>query len=325
MPVGLVHLNIAAGTGSSPTLSVLSFPLLNDASITGQSAGIISSITSNSITNSGAGWTAGALSTAASPYIIQITSGSATGRSFLISTSTANTATTVTVDAQESTQVNLTTLGIATGTSGDTYSIYECDTLLSIFGAGSAMASGTAVLGATSSDAADSVQLFVSGAWRQYYYNTATGNWKRVGPDTVSDNVPIRPDTGIIYSRLPASALNLAITGHVPSVDRQAIVANSGVTFVSSAWPTDSTLGSSNIASISGWVASSSSSGADMVQMLISGAWRQYYYDGTNWRRVGPDTVSDSVAVPMGTAAILQKSGTAAGVTTLVQTIPYAL
>lgn len=324
-PVGFVNLTVAAGTGSSATVSVLSFPLLSAASITGQSSGVITGITANSISNSNTGWTAGALSAPATPYIIQITSGSATGRTFLISTSTANTSTTVTIDAQESAQVDLTTLGIVTGASGDTYSIYGCDTLLGVFGAGSTVASGTTVLGSTIPTGGDIVMMQVSGGWRKYYYNTATGNWMRVGPNTVSDNLPIRPDAGLIYSRLAASALNLTVMGNVPVVNRQAIVANSGVTFVSSSWPVDITLGTSSIASIPGWVANASPSNADIVMMLVSGGWRKYYYDGAHWYRVGPNIVSDSVAIPAGTAAILQKQGTATGVTTMAQTIPYSL
>jgi len=324
-PVGTMNITAAAGTGSVATLSVFSFPLLGTPSITGQSSGIITGVTANSLSNSNAGWTAGALSVAATPYLIQITSGSAKGRTFLISTTTVNTATNVTIDSQESGQVNLTTLGIVTGTSGDTYSLYPCDTLLNTFGAGTAVSSGTTVLGGTSSVVADVVQMAVSGGWRQYYFNTTSGHWLRVGPNTNSDNLPIRPDTAVIYSRLAPTALNLTLLGTVPSVDRKAIVSNAGITFISSSWPADLTLGTSNIASIPGWVANSSPGSADIAQMAVSGGWRQYYYNGTHWLRVGPNTLSDSLVIPAGGAIILQKLGTTPGVTTLSQTLPYSL
>ena len=325
VPVGTVNLTAAAGTGSTSTVSVLSFPLLGTASITGQSSGVITGVTANTISNSNAGWTAGALSVAASPYVIQITSGSAKGRTFLVSTTTVNTATAVTIDSQESGQIDLTSLGIVSGASGDTYSIFPCDTLLNAFGPGSAVTSGTTALGSTSPAGADVVQLFVSGAWRQYYYNTTSGHWLRAGPNIQSDNVVIRPDTGVIYSRLAATALNLTVLGSVPAIDRKAIVSNSGVTFVSSSWPMDLTLATSNIAAIPGWVPNASASSADIVQMFVSGAWRQYYYDGSHWRRAGPGTISDTVSIPAGTAVMLQKLGSATGVTTLAQTLPYSL
>jgi len=324
-PVGIINLTIAAGKGSSPAVSVLSFPLNNNvsASLTGQVTGVITGVATSTISNASAGWTAGALSTPATPCLIQITSGSAAGRTFLISTSTANTSTTVTIDAQESAQVDLRTLGIAVGT--DTYAIYGCDTLLSAFDAGTAVATDTTVLGSTSAAKADNVSLFINGAWRQYYYNTASRNWRSLGSNTVSDNVPIRPDTGAIYSRLANLPLALTVTGGVPTGKRQATVTNSGVDFISSSWPVDLTLGTSSIAAIPGWLSASAANDADSVFILVSGAWRQYYHDGKNWRRVGPKTISDSVAIPSGSAFMIQRKNSARGASILTQATPYTL
>ncbi len=326
-PVGYITLNIAAGTGTTSQLTAISFPLLGTASITGQSTGVITGITANTISNANAGWTAGALSIADSPYLIQITSGSAAGRTFLVSTSTANTATAVTIDAQESSQVNLTTLGIITGSSGDTYSIYPCDTLLSAFGQGSAVASATTVLGASTPDKADIVQLVVNRMWRQYYYNTDVGQWMLAGIDKVSNSIPIRPDAGVIYLRRAAIALTLSVSGQVPAVSRQTSVANYGMTFLSSLWPVDRTLAQSNISSIPGWVGSSSASNADIVQLFVQGMWRQYYYntDKNQWMLAGIDRQSDSISIPVGSAVMLLKSGSSIGINTLSQPIPYSL
>jgi len=324
-PMGVINLTIAAGTGTTSQLSTISFPLLSTPSITGQTSGMITGVTTNTISNSNAGWQTGALSKAATPYVIQITSGSAAGYSLLISTVTANTATTVTLDAEESSQIDLTKLGIATGTAGDTYSIFECDTLLSAFGQGSAVASSTAALGAASSTSADVIQMMVSGAWRQYYYNTASGHWARVGPNINSDNVPIRPDAGISYMRRAAVPLTLSVTGQVPTVNRKAFIANQGLTDLSSFWPMDVTLGTSNIASIPGWVSGSSSTGADIVQLMVLGAWRQYYYNGSHWARVGPGIISDNVNIPVGSSVLLLKKGSSSGFSIFIQPIPYNL
>ena len=324
-PVGFVTVSAAAGNGTDRTTSVISFPLVSPETITGQVNGLITGVTANSISNSSAGWSAGALSVAATPYVIRITSGAAKGYTFLISTSTANTATTFTIDSEEAGQVDLSTLGIVTGASGDSYAIYGCDTLSSALGtpATSGIQGGTSSAGT----GADIVQLFVAGSWRQYYYNTTSASWRRIGPNTISDNVPIRPDGAVIYSRLPASALNLTVLGTVPTSNRKALVNNSGVSFLSNSWPVNLTLGTSAIQSIPGWVSSATynATTTDIVQMMVNGAWLKYYYTGTNWKRVGPNTLSDSVSILTGSALIIQKAGSSIGASALAQTLPYSL
>jgi len=324
-PSGFFTLNIAAGTGTTSVLSLLSVPLLNDANVTGQVKGVITSLTSSTLSNSNAGWTAAQLSPVGSPMLVRITSGQAIGRTFLISSSTTNTGNTLTIDAADAAQTDLTQLGIVTGT--DTYEILAGYTLATLFPASAGIQGGT-------STTSDIVQLFVTGAWRQYYYNS--GNWLRVGPNTNSNNVVIRPDTGIIYARIAATPISLVLTGSVPVTPIASVVANSGVTFVGNALPVDLTLGDassnpSKIDQISGWVGNPNPASADIVQMFVSGAWRQYYYDNVStvnnpghWRRVGPNTVSDSVVIPAGTAVILGKTGSATGNNVLNQPLPYA-
>lgn len=314
--VGYVTLSIAAGTGSARTVSVLSFPLADSGQASGQLNGIITGVTAATFTNSSAGWTAGQLSTAATPYLIRITSGTAKGRTFLVSTATANTATTLTIDPEEAALVDLTTVGIAAGT--DTYELIPCDTISNVFGTPAT----TGIQGGTTSATADIVQLLVSGGWRQYYYNTTSSAWLRIGPNSNSNNVAIRPDTAALYQRLPASGLSLIVSGTVPSVDRKALVKNSGTTFLSNGWPVDVTLGTSGINSIPGWLTGTATT-ADIVQIQISGGWRQYYHNGTQWLRVGPNTASNSVVIPTGAAVILLKKGAASGAVALSQTLPY--
>lgn len=318
-PLGAVPISIAAGTGTARTLSTISFPLLEDAVVAGQGRGRITGVTANTITNSNAGWTAGQLSTAAAPCLIQITSGAAAGRIFLISISTASTGTTLTIDSEEAGLVDLTTLGITTGASGDTYRILACDTLSSIFGT----PAQTGVLGSTSSATADIVQIMVSGIWRQYYFNTTSNAWLRVGPNTPSNNVPIRPDALLVYSRLGASSINLTWLGQVPSISRKAIVRNSGLTALAGGWPLGQTLASSTIQNTPGWVTSSSPNTADIVQVLVSGIWRQYYHNGTQWLRVGPNTPSNTQQITAGTGVLVSKKGSTSGASILAQAIPY--
>jgi hypothetical protein len=323
-PVGAVTVTIAAGTGTSRVASILSFPLIENPAATGQVLGTITGVTSNTITNANAGWSAGALSVASTPYAVQITSGVAQGHTFLISTAAGslNSATTLTIASEESGLVDITSLGVAVG---DTYKLIPCDTLSSVLGTPETMG----VAGGTSSESADIVQILVGTTYRQYYYKTGTTNaWTRVGAETVSNDIAIRPDAFVIYNRLGASAISFVLTGQVPSINRKALVRNSGLTTLSSSWPVSRTLSQLGIQNMSGWATAANSSTvatADLVQILVGTTYRQYYFNGTSWYRVGAETLSDSVVINPGAGVIISKRGFTSGATSLVQAVPYTL
>lgn len=280
--------------------------------------GSITAVTSSTLANAAAGWTAGELSSAASPHIIRITSGAAKGRSFLISTATANTDTTLTVDAEDLSLLNFVDAGIS---AGDTYEIVACDTLGTVFGTPET----TGVVGAGNSTAADIIQILVQGQYRQYYYNTTRNAWLRIGPETVSTNAPIRPDAAVIYSRYGQTAIQFTIGGPVPVIERKALVRNSGATLLANWWPVEITLGASGIAELPGWIKSTSPAAADTVQVNVGGAWRKYYHNGTQWLRVGPNTPSNDVVLNVGDGVLIGKQGTQAGAGTVQQNLPYNL
>jgi hypothetical protein len=318
VPVGGMRLTIAAGSGTGRTTSVISLPPIIESTAAGQLVGRIASVTTNTLTVTGAGWTAGQLSVPATPHFIRITSGSATGRSLVISTTTANTSTTLTIDAEEN--VDLTTLGIVTGVSGDTYRMYAADTIGNVFPSHPSVFGGAAVTDA------DNLQLYAQGAWRTYYYSTTLNRWTRFAfgsPDAT--NVVIRPDAAVVFGRLANTALTITVMGVVPSTDRRAVVAGTGVTFAASGWPVNLTLGTSRIHLIPSWRSSSSVTSADTVQMLVGGAWRTYYYDGANWRRFAFGSPnSDSETIPAGAGIIISRAG-GAGNGILYQPQPYTL
>jgi hypothetical protein len=317
VPSGYYTINITPGISGSRSLTLLSVPILKIATATGQMAGQVTGITSTTITNSNANWTAGQLSAASTPYIIQFTSGAAMGRSFLISSITTNSTTTVTIDSSDASQTDLTTLGIQPGT--DTYKIVPAATLLSFFGAPQT----TGIPGGTTSDSADQVQLYTGAAWLSYYYNTSVAGWLRVGPPIPSSNVVLRPETAMIYSRVGTGNLSFMVSGVVPSVNRQAPVANSGLTFLANNWPIGLTLAETNIQNTPGWSKGDQST-ADLVQ-VYNGAWLQYYHNGTNWIHIGPGDDSDTTTIPAGSAVILQKKNSSAGQNPLAQPVPYTL
>ena len=327
-PVGFVTVGITAGTGSAKKNTLFSVPLMETEEIDGQVAGTITGVTANTISNSNAGWTAGALSQPATPFLIQITSGEAEGRLFLISSSantggaiagTANTGTTVTVSSIDTTQVNLTTLGIVSGT--DTYKIFACDTLSSFFGTPAT----SNVQGGTTPATADTIVAFNNGAGSTYFYSTTSNKWVRAAlgnPD--SSNVHVLPYFGIQYGRLANTALSFVVTGAVPTVERQMAVKNAGTTFVSQFWPTDTTLGTSGLSTVvtSGATVSS----ADTVVLFANGAATTYFFNGTNWKRVALGTPNaDTTPLLIGTAIQVIRKGVTPGYTTLVQDLPYNL
>lgn len=319
VPAGYFTLDIAPGQGATRTLTVLSAPLLEAAAASGQMSGRISGVTANTITCSSAGWTAGQLSAAASPHLIRITSGAATGRTFLLSTTVANTSTTVTLDPEDAAQTNLTALGIVAGAAGDTFELYQADTLSTLFGTPGT----TGILGNANSNLADIVQIYVGAAWRQYFHNGV--NWCRIGPMTNSNNVVIRPDAAVTYSRLGSTPLSLVVLGSVPNTNRKTLIANSNLTHLSNGWPVNLTLGTSGIQSTPGWASSPNSATADIVQVLVGNAWVQFYHDGANWRRVGTNAISDSQVLSAGSGVTISKRGTTTGSATYSKTQPYSL
>jgi hypothetical protein len=329
-PVGFVTVGITAGTGSAKKNTLFSLPLLETEAIDGQVAGTITGVTANTISNSNAGWTAGALSDPTMPFLIQITSGAAEGRMFLISSSAstggavagaANTATTVTISSLDSSQIDLTALGIVAGT--DTYKIFACDTLSSFFGTPAT----TGVQGGTSAANADTIIAVVNGSSSTYFYSTANNRWSRVAlgsPD--ASNVPLLPYYGIQYGRLASTALSFVVTGAVPTTDRQVSVKNSGPTLLAQYWPADSTLGSLGLENLAGWQSGASVSAADTVVLTSAGSANTYFYNGANWKRVAlgsPD--ADNTIIPIGTTISIIKKGSTAGYSTLTQQTPYSL
>lgn len=323
-PVGYTTWTVNAGTGTARVFTTLALPLYQPTSgIDGSSSGVITGVTSSTLSVSGAGWTTGQLSNASAPFCVRITSGTAEGRNLLISTTVDNTADTLTIDTSG---VDLTTLGLVAST--DTFEIIECDTLGSLFPAPSA---GGLVGGSTLEDA-DQVWIFVNGTLERYYYDTDLGYWTKEvsrGAQPDSSNQIISPDDGFLFSRKDASTSEFIIPGTVPTTARNLVVSAAGLTFVGASWPVDTTLADTNIEGIEGWTngTSSSSTGADTVFIFSSGTRSEYYFDGTNWRVVSArnPAISDDVPVESGSAVVISKTTPHTNDVVLTQTVPYSL
>ncbi len=330
-PVGFTTINVTPGTGSSRRQTLLSIPLLDvDSSVLGLTVGTITSVASNSIVVSNAGWTPGALSQPSSPFVVQITSGPAAGRFFLVASSAAsngssgsaalaNTATSLFISALDMTPVtnNLANVGVA---AGNGYKLFACDTL-SWFGSPSA----TGIRGGSNASSADNIIVTINGSPATYFFNTNTSNWTRSSPPSVANNVALSPNYGVTYSRLASNSLSFVSTGQVPVLSNAVAVKNSGVTILSSYWPTTNNLRGLGIQNLPGWVVGTNQTSSDNVVVVANGSATTYYYNGTNWRRFPLPASQDAVNIPIGSAVQIIKKGNAAGFSTLARPVPYTL
>ncbi|MEO7931896.1 MAG: hypothetical protein ABIT76_01935 [Chthoniobacterales bacterium] len=328
-PVGFVTLTIGAGNGSGGrTLTPLSIPLLANSVVSGQVAGVITSVTSSSITNSNAGWTAGQLSAVATPQLIKITSGVAKGRTLLISTdsNSQNTANTVFIDPADLAGADIAALQIA---AGDTYQIFACDTLAILFGD----PGSTGIVGGSSLNTSDNVIVAVNGQLSTYYYATTGLNspgWVQASfGNPASGNTPIRPDSGVNFSRVGSADIVLTILGSVPSTNRLIPIKDAGVTYLAQGWPVDvllSGLSGLNLQNSPNWTSNSSPNSADTVTVKTSNGLQTFFYDGANWREQSfGNPVSNNVVIPAGSMILINQRGIASGTSLLNQTIPYTL
>jgi hypothetical protein len=325
-PVGFTTVTITPGSGTARKQTMMSIPLLDAASVSGLSSGTISGVASNSIVVSNAGWTPGALSLPSEPYVIQITSGPAAGRFFLIassattggasgSTALANTATNVFISPIDSTQVSndLPATGVAVGNA---FKLFACDTL-SWFGSPAT----TGVLGGTGPTSADTITVTVNGTPTTYYYRTTSSNWVRSGPNTAAGNVALVPNIGLAYNRLSSNALSFVTTGQVPVTNRVAPIKNSGTTTLSQYWPVATTLKNLGLQDLAGWVKGTNQISTDNVIVVAGGTPITYYNNGTNWRRFPLPGSQDNVQIPVGAAVQVVKKGSAGGFTPFAQSI----
>jgi hypothetical protein len=296
---------------------------LDSASIQGQVAGLITAVTTDSISNSNADWAAGALSGAAAPYLIQITSGDARGKMFLIASNVANTANTVTISADDLAEGDLVAMGLK---AGDGYKIFPCDTLGSFFGTPST----TGILGGVNAKAADVVTIVVNGLPKNYFFHTGPtqNKWveNRPGfPD--GSNTPLRPYYGLLYARQGADPLPLVVTGGVPTVIRSVAIKNSGTTLLAQYWPVNSTIADLGLQSMPDWQSGANARVADTILIAAEGggAPKTYFYNGTNWLENRPGfPISNTTPIPLGSSVQVGKRA-GDGYSSLVQQVPYDL
>ena len=310
VPQGAVTLALQAGSAAAPVLNYISAPLQFPATGSGVLHGRLTGVTSSTLSNSAAGWTMSALASLTSPYFIKITSGSAAGHTFQI---TANSTTALTVDSQG---LDLTSLSIVTGASGDTYEIYSGDTILGLFDTPSL---ANPIVGGTSPNGtADQIILYNGTAWIPYYFNTDSKTWRQGNSPVDRGPTYIRPDAGFIYSRVGTTPLYLTLQGVLPAQSQRSVTNAGGNTSIGSVFPVAQTLGGLNLQNTPGWRkvgdTGVTSANADTVLLNNGFAWLPYYYNGTagQWRQGASPASRSATAISVGAGLLLQRMGTAA-------------
>lgn len=321
IPQGYVTLTISAGTGTSPAVTYMYAPLHSESTASGVLAGQISTVGTNTISNTSGGWTASQLASTTSPTFIKITSGTAAGHTFHI---TANTDTVLTLDTQG---LDLTTLGIVAGT--DTYKIFAGDTLLSLFGTPST----NPVIGGTSpTGLVDQVFLQNGTGLFAYYYNTVNSKWQQGNNPVDKGSTYIRPDTAILYSRIGTTSFSMTFAGEVPTTQEKTVINTNGLTALAAYYPVATqTLGSLNLQNLPGWksvgnTGITTSSQADQVFIVNGAGVFPYYYNATTlkWLQGNNPVDKSSTVIPLGSSMLIQRTGST-GVSILTLNIPYSL
>ena len=322
-PVGFVNVELKPGNGTQKSTNVISLPLhpLQE-DIEGLSVGVINEVTSNSIQVLNAGWSNGSLSNLATPYLFKISSGNAEGLILPISTTNLNTSDRLYLNVNFGGEgIDLTSLGITTGINGDKFEIIPCDTLSSLFGTPET----TGIIGGTNALNADTIIVF-SLSWDVYFYSTNTESWvKSTFGFPNADNLVLHPDFAIIYERISPEPLYLTLVGSVPTEQKNVAVKNSGITFLVSGWPVDTTLGQAGIEQLSGWQSGTNASTADSVIIRSDlGIWETFFYDGAEWKKsIFGFPTADSQPLITASGLIINRLGSNLGLSQLTQPVPY--
>jgi hypothetical protein len=322
LPVGVMEVNAGAGNGSTKTVSLISAPLLRTASQSGKMSGVINAVETSRIISESAGWQPSELTNPAQPHGLMVTSGTAAGRLFLISSSTNNSPTALQVTDPHNRNLDLTTLGIQLGT--DTYQIIELDTIKSLFGEPE-QGNSSSVQGGPVPQQADVVTLTQNGSVSSYFYSTTHQRWTTIrlgSPD--GSHTPILPYYGVQYARIAPYPLQIVLSGEVPRLNRQMTIPPHGATLVASYWPVAQSLAQTGLGSRPEWRRGIPPN-VDRVSLSSPLGSSSYYHDGQNWRKISlGQPLSDEVIVNTGSAMLINRpaSGSALPV---IQPIPYNL
>jgi len=315
VPQGVVAIEIPAATNATtPSITPIGLSLFNPPVY----SGAVTAVTSNTITDSNAAF--GDLSTVGNQHYIKVTSGTAAGRLFLIS---SNTGTSLTV-ALGTPTVNVDATGIAVA-AGDHYQIIPADTLGSLFGE-----KESEVVLKTGSDAneADNVVIWDDEEGGYVAFFNDGENWFLAGGFPLPQNDRLIPlDNGMLIVHRDTNPLSIFISGQVPSsVEKTQLPKR---TLISNRFPVDTTLKESKINEAPGWVSSTDFNVADTLAVWLAedNGWVTYYHDGSNWFTPDFPVPQDDAIIKSNSAVFILRAGDApvGSNSFMSQKLPYSL
>jgi uncharacterized protein (TIGR02597 family) len=273
--MGGLQFSLAAGAGSSsPANTNASLPFARAIAWTSAAT----SVTSQTITVNGAGWTTGRFTSAA--HYVELLDGSLAGLTIDISSHTSDTLT-------------LASASLSGYSAGMRFTIRPHATLSSAFGA----TNPTCVTSATTLSAADEIWAWQTATqtWARYYYKSGglggTG-WRSSASTSVNcANTMLRPEAGLLFVRKNTGARTLIAMGEARTAS-WIVSLVSGSTFFAITEPVSRTLTQLGMVtgdSATGLVGGTTSSSADELSRWSGSSWEHLYYStggagGTGWR-----------------------------------------
>lgn len=313
MPVGCMTYPLTSGATTSFGVPLLHLPA---------HTGIASTVTSNALSVSDAGWTPNQFASGGVVYFAAIKTGLQAGRTLLVLGNTSNS---LTLDVEDT---PLDAAGFAVTPGADTFELFEGDSLGTLFG-NSADANGflpSGLKGGTSRRNADNVQLFEGTVAATYFFNTSVGTWVMVNGGTISRNgLILYPDDGLLLTRRGPTG-SLTILGRPPTTRLLTKVPGGTVAVMALRFPVNTTLGGLNFGEPGTWLAGSSSTVADTVSLWTGSRWDAYFKNLSNqWLRSGGGgTDQSAILIPAGTSIRISRKGSATGPAAhLGQALPY--
>ena len=299
-----VDITPAPSAGQS-ALTGFSIALRNPSLVNGVTTGI----TANTLTESGAAWSAAQWTT--EPHLVYITNAAGSEEAFLI---TAHTADTLTL----SSAFDLTArYGNGSGGNARNYHIVKAQTFGNLFGTSSVE------LQTGSLSTADLIYVWDGSNWVTYYHNGTS--WRRTGSFSNVNNDVIFPDEGVFLLRRGTASLSLVFTGSVPVKSQVTTIPGGQLTMIGNRYPVSTTVAQLGLQNLTNWQTGSISSG-DRFFIWNGSSWVTYYYNGTNWRRSGSFSSVDNEVIPGGSMIfVLRESSAGAADTGNVHTMPYTL
>ena len=256
-----------------------------------------------------------AVLTAGTTYVLQITSGAASGLVQEVTSWSGNTI---------NTPQDLTTLGLL---DDDAYQVRKASTLSDLFGAANEA-------GLQEGDITTADVIWVptgSGAFAKFYYSPAVvfppaaAGWKTSGGADAA-NQPIVYTDSIFIERRGAGPLDIVLTGEVELNDTALYLENGVFNYVSNVFPVGSTLGNSGLENS---VLEGDITTADVVWLPDgAGGYAKYYYSpevvfppaAAGWKTSGG---ADATNTPLTSGFIIERRGTTD--TAPISPPPYSL